>query len=77
MYIYESHMGGFYKSDELIPYEHLYCDSCGDSDYLLGEANTKEELRSLFTETIREIFLSEYLDSIIEEFFQNDNQIKN
>ena len=31
-YIYESHMGGLYCSDEELDYESLYCDSCGDSD---------------------------------------------
>ena len=69
MYIYEGHMGGFYQSDESIPYEYLYCDSCGDSDYLLGEANTREELNNLFTDTMREVYLSEYLESVVDELF--------
>lgn len=36
MYIYESHLGGFYESDEDIPFEELYCEECGDSDTLIG-----------------------------------------
>ena len=32
MHIYESHLGGFYTSDEEISHDNLYCDSCGDSD---------------------------------------------
>lgn len=37
MYIYESHMGGYYASDEEYGYDELYCETCGDSDHLLGE----------------------------------------
>lgn len=43
MYIYESHMGGLYTSDEPLDYEYLYCEECGDSDSLIGYADTKEE----------------------------------
>lgn len=43
MYIYESHMGGLYVSDELLDFELLYCEQCGDSDSLLGFAETREE----------------------------------
>jgi len=69
MYIYESHLGGFFKSDEIIDSKYLYCDSCGDVDFYLGEANTKEELRNLFTDMMEELYLSEYLDSVVEDFF--------
>ena len=34
MYIYECHMGGLYTSDEPLDYEDLYCEECGDSDWL-------------------------------------------
>ena len=37
MYIYESHIGGYYASDEEYDYDELYCETCGDSDRLLGE----------------------------------------
>ena len=43
MYMYESHMGGLYVSDELLDFELLYCEQCGDSDSLLGFAETREE----------------------------------
>ena len=42
MYIYESHMGGLYTSDEPLDYEDLYCEECGDSDWLVGYAETRE-----------------------------------
>ena len=41
MYIYESHLGGLYTSDTLLDYEDLYCEQCGDSDWLIGYATTK------------------------------------
>ena len=47
MYIYESHMGGLYTSDEPLDYEDLYCDRCGDSDWLVGCAETREEAWNL------------------------------
>ena len=50
MYIYESHMGGLYTSDEPLDYEDLYCEECGDSDWLIGYAETKEEAWNLFTD---------------------------
>lgn len=41
MYIYESHMGGLYTT---IDYqEDTYCETCGDSDQLIGTADTPEE----------------------------------
>ena len=40
-YIYEGHMGGLYCSDYEI--EDTYCEQCGDSDWLIGTANTAEE----------------------------------
>ena len=43
MYIYEGHMGSLYTSDEALDYEDLYCEQCGDSDWLIGYAETKEE----------------------------------
>jgi len=40
-YIYEGHMGGLYCSDCEI--EDTYCEQCGDSDWLIGTANTAKE----------------------------------
>ncbi|MDB2010660.1 hypothetical protein [[Clostridium] symbiosum] len=47
MYIYEGHMGSLYVSDKPLDYEDTYCEICGDSDYLLGQANTREEAWNL------------------------------
>ena len=43
MYIYESHLGGLYTSIYELDYDELYCEQCGDSDWLIGYATTKEE----------------------------------
>ena len=42
-YIYESHMGGLYTSDYDLPFDRLYCDTCGDSDHLIGYAVDKAD----------------------------------
>lgn len=47
MYVYQSHMGGLFVSDEILDYEQTYCETCGDSDYLLGYAETIEEAWNL------------------------------
>lgn len=43
MYIYESHLGGLYTSNEYLDYDDLYCEQCGDSDWLIGCATTRAE----------------------------------
>ena len=47
MYIYENHMGGLFTSERELSYEECYCENCGDSDCLIGEADTREEAWSL------------------------------
>lgn len=43
MYIYESHLGRFFWTEEMLTYDETYCETCGDSDSFLGCANNKEE----------------------------------
>lgn len=43
-YLYRSHLGGFYTTDEEQDDEALKCDTCGDWDYLLGKAKNLSEL---------------------------------
>ncbi len=52
MYIYESHMGGLYTSDEPIDYDDLYCETCGDSDMELFEAETMTEAWNYFKDEV-------------------------
>lgn len=48
MFIYECHMGGFYTSEHKLSFGEIYCEQCGDSDHLIGKANTAEEAWNLF-----------------------------
>lgn len=40
-------MGGLFSSEELLDYDDLYCDECGDSDSYIGFASTKEDAWNL------------------------------
>ncbi len=65
MYVYESHLGGVYLSDEIIPFDALYCETCGDSDELLGEIKDGDysALRSLLEENG---YSEEYVNEVCE-----------
>lgn len=43
MYIYQGHLCSLYTSDEYLDYDDLYCEQCGDSDWLIGCATTRAE----------------------------------
>lgn len=47
MEVYESHLGGIYFSEDVLDWDELYCDECGDSDTYLGHADTWEEAISM------------------------------
>ena len=46
-YLYESHLGGLYTSDEQLDYDYLYCAQCGDSDWLIGTFETIKDFWEL------------------------------
>ena len=46
-YLYESHLGGIYITDEEQDFENLYCEQCGDSDWLIGSFETIEDFWNL------------------------------
>lgn len=37
IYIYESHLGGYYASNVQLDYDELYCEECGDVDTFVGK----------------------------------------
>ena len=43
-YIYESHMGGFYCTKRKLTRDKLYCEQCGDSDWLLCVATKPQDI---------------------------------
>lgn len=47
MYIYESHMGGLYARSKELSFEERYCETCGDSDTLIGVADSADEAWAL------------------------------
>ena len=49
-YLYDSHMGGLYTSDEKLNYDYLYCEQCGDSDTLIGSFSTIQDFWNLIKE---------------------------
>ena len=77
MYIYESHMGGLYVSDMAISCEDLYCEQCGDSDWLLGYAETREEAWG-FLKDYTDIngsggYEMEYIQNFLNNWEKNDD----
>ena len=44
MFIYLSHLGGLYCSDEKVSRELLYCETCGDSDTLVCECSQNDPM---------------------------------
>lgn len=52
MYIYEGHTGSLYTSNRELSYEERHCEQCGDSDWLIGYATTREEAWNLLKNDI-------------------------
>lgn len=52
VYVYESHLGGLYTSNDYIPYDKLYCEQCGDCDYKIGSFDTFEEFLRYYADNI-------------------------
>lgn len=75
MYIYESHLGGgFYVSEEPIPFEDLYCEECGDSDWEVGQADTKEEAMNLLMERYSDCYDESYIREFVEGNFEDEEE---
>lgn len=51
-YVYESHLGGLYTSNDCILSDELYCEQCGDSDYEIGSFDTFEEFLRYYADNI-------------------------
>jgi hypothetical protein len=66
MYIYEGHIGSIYTSENQIDYDDLYCETCGDKDYLIGYADTLEEALALFSD---EDWNMDYIKECLEGSF--------
>lgn len=69
-YLYESHLGGVYWTDEEESFEERYCETCGDYNQSMGTFETEEELR----EMIEGDYDSEYVDDVIDGFKEETKQ---
>lgn len=76
-YLYESHLGGLFWSDNKIDDEYLYCEECGDYDEYLGEASNIEEAKALIDKVSNPYRDDEDADEEDKEFCQyTDEHIK-
>lgn len=90
-YLVESHMGGYYISDLDPKIITAFCESCGDSDWILlswEKGNMMEALTQYFSkirysaeyiETERQIGITkqEYIENILYDYsFDNKNVIE-
>lgn len=66
-YIYDSHLGGLYISDKEIPYEDLYCETCGDYDDLIFTMNDKFDIQELLNYLFTEYYTLSCMFEIIEQ----------
>ncbi len=64
-YFYESHLGGIYSSDYPLEHEDLYCDQCGDSDWLIASIRTGCDLLWFIVDLQQECYGIEYIREII------------
>lgn len=64
-YLYESRLGDAYIAKRNLSYDETYCDTCNDSDDLLGEFKSEAQLRKLLE---REDFYSEVIDDIVKDW---------
>lgn len=71
MYIYESHMGSLFVSDDILDYEQTYCEICGDSDFLLGYAEIKEEAWGLLKDNTDINSSGGWNYEYVQEFLKN------
>lgn len=76
MYIYEGHMGSLFVTDEPLSYEECYCETCGDSDWLIGTAETREEAWNLLKDDTNvdgsDGWEYEYVQKFLDDNFRNE-----
>ena len=69
-YIYESHMGGLYTSEYLLPWDYLYCETCGDSYWEIGLATNREEAKRMIED--RDMYSDEYIKQFLDDEFPEE-----
>lgn len=75
-FVYESHLGGIYLRLNELDYDDLYCETCGDSDTLVGVVTCYDEFRDLFPYADRDYLISKWMHilQIEETYGRADNE---
>ena len=68
LYLYENHLGGLYTTTDLLDFDSLYCEQCGDSDSCLGSFSTLAEFWKLISEN-ECIFDLQYIYPLAVRYF--------
>lgn len=66
-YIYESHLGGLYATEESLDFDLLYCDQCGDYDHELGYFESRTKARKALWKL--NLYSSEYIKEFLDKEF--------
>ena len=72
IYIYESHLGGYFASNVQLNYDVLYCEECSNADALVGEydpASAGDALRFVLDASRSGNYSIGYIKDKTEEFF--------
>lgn len=70
MYIYQSHKGGLYVTDKELTPEQLYDESTGDSDWLVGEANTRTQAETAMrNDIVCLLYSNKYKKRLLNDYF--------
>ena len=77
MYIYESHLGGLFYSEHPLSDDRLYCETCGDYDHELGNAETRAKAWEML-EYLADIngsggYDNDYLEEFLNECFAGED----
>lgn len=69
LYIYESHLGGFYYTDDEQDDESLYCEQCGDCDTYLDKAEEAYDVAEILRVKVELFDMGGYSMEYCTKFF--------
>lgn len=72
IYIYESHLDGYFASNVQLDYDALYCEQCSDAGTLVGEydpSSAGDALRFALDASRGGNYSTDYIKDKTEEFF--------
>lgn len=72
MYIYKSHLGSLYTSDSELSLDEVYCEQCGDYDWLIGYAATRSEAWDLLKDDVDINYCGGWDFSYVQDFLDEN-----